>query len=65
MSKFNLAALDVGEVRYFEPVSYGYRDLDHLRRNLGVSLCYLRRSKPDWTVTALTIGEKLMVRRWK
>ncbi len=65
MSKFELRTLAAGETRYFEPKDLGYKDLSHLRRNLGVSLNALRKSRPDWVIAGMTVGEKLMVRRWK
>lgn len=65
MAKFNLKDIGVGETKYFEPAPLGYRDLNHLRRNLGVVVHNFIKSNPDKVITTMTVNGRLSVRRWQ
>ena len=65
MSKFKLKEMEVGATRYFDADPMGYRDIAHTRRNLSVTIHAFRKRNPGTEISAMTVGERLMVRRWK
>jgi hypothetical protein len=65
MSKLKLKEIEVGETRHFTAEQYGYRGIDHMRRNISVAVHQLLKSHKGRLITIMTVGDTLHVRRWK